>query len=113
MALKRRQAEASKDAANEYAAILAKRVNEEKAKKTELRSKSIKPMYLSSGLFKLTRGPYRAPRVVNEEVRVSVAVNGSTLARLWSQRSRCWPRYAFCLATKWQKRRRATRLVVI
>ena len=26
---------------NEYAAILAKRVNEEKAKKTELRSKSI------------------------------------------------------------------------
>lgn len=40
-ALKRRQAEASKDAANEYAAILAKRVNEEKAKKSELRSKSI------------------------------------------------------------------------
>ena len=40
MALKRRQAEASKDAANEYAAILAKRVNEEKTKKTELRSKS-------------------------------------------------------------------------
>ena len=83
MALKRRQAEASKDAAvspflpicalldlydlhlstiylyghgvhgmyvcvanpyrqNEYASILAKRVNEEKAKKTELRSKSIR-----------------------------------------------------------------------
>ena len=40
MALKRRQAEASKDAANEYASILAKRVNEEKAKKSELRSKS-------------------------------------------------------------------------
>ena len=61
MALKRRRAEASKDAAvcrehghallvwlyilidlllqNEYASILAKRVNEEKAKKTELRSK--------------------------------------------------------------------------
>lgn len=63
MALKRRRAEAAKDAAvchepriamhllwriyvlmalllqNEYAAILAKRVNEEKAKKTELRSK--------------------------------------------------------------------------
>ena len=58
MALKRRQAEASKDAAvclllsiclvrasglimalqNEYAQILAKRVNEEKAKKSELRS---------------------------------------------------------------------------
>ena len=61
MALKRRQAESSKDAAvshaealvllwgirligcwqNEYASILAKRVNEEKAKKSELRSKSI------------------------------------------------------------------------
>lgn len=67
MALKRRQAESSKDAAvspayislrlygywsslrgiwltgnwqNEYASILAKRVNEEKAKKSELRSKS-------------------------------------------------------------------------
>lgn len=40
MALKRRQAEASKDAANEYASLLAKRVNEEKAKKTELRSES-------------------------------------------------------------------------
>lgn len=60
LALKRRQAEASKDAAvclhsgvfmeeeprantgvlqNEYASILAKRVNEEKAKKSELRSK--------------------------------------------------------------------------
>ena len=38
MALKRRRAEASKDAANEYAQLLAKRVNEEKAKKTELRS---------------------------------------------------------------------------
>ena len=67
MAVKRRRAEAAKDAAvchhfipiaftfilryklvltlrrfqNEYASILAKRVNEEKAKKTELRSKSI------------------------------------------------------------------------
>ena len=38
MALKRRRTEASKDAANEYAALLAKRVNEEKAKKTELKS---------------------------------------------------------------------------
>lgn len=41
MALKRRRAEASKDAANEYAQLLAKRVNEEKAKKSELRSMSI------------------------------------------------------------------------
>ena len=66
MAVKRRRAEAAKDAAvchcmipttfkfiststctdigplqNEYAAILAKRVNEEKAKKSELRSKYI------------------------------------------------------------------------
>ena len=40
MALKRRRAEASKDAANEYAQLLAKRVNEEKAKKSELRSMS-------------------------------------------------------------------------
>lgn len=40
MALKRRRAEATKDAANEYAQLLAKRVNEEKAKKSELRSMS-------------------------------------------------------------------------
>ena len=63
MALKRRQAEASKDAAvsldsarleanpiliiltqNEYAAILAKRVNEEKAKKSELRKRRASSM---------------------------------------------------------------------
>jgi len=44
MALKRRQAEASKDAANEYAQILAKRVNEEKAKKTELRKRRASSM---------------------------------------------------------------------
>ncbi|KAK3173115.1 hypothetical protein OEA41_006444 [Lepraria neglecta] len=44
MALKRRQAEASKDAANEYASILAKRVNEEKAKKSELRKRRASSM---------------------------------------------------------------------
>ncbi|KAK4691621.1 small subunit ribosomal protein S6e, partial [Lecanoromycetidae sp. Uapishka_2] len=44
LALKRRQAEASKDAANEYAAILAKRVNEEKAKKSELRKRRASSM---------------------------------------------------------------------
>ncbi|KAL6717339.1 40S ribosomal protein S6 [Lecanora helva] len=44
MALKRRQAEASKDAANEYAQILAKRVNEEKAKKSELRKRRASSM---------------------------------------------------------------------
>ncbi|CAF9922399.1 MAG: hypothetical protein HETSPECPRED_005059 [Heterodermia speciosa] len=41
LAVKRRRAEAAKDAANEYAAILAKRVNEEKAKKSELRTKLV------------------------------------------------------------------------
>ncbi|KAL9104771.1 MAG: hypothetical protein Q9163_000321 [Psora crenata] len=44
LALKRRQTEASKDAANEYAQILAKRVNEEKAKKTELRKRRASSM---------------------------------------------------------------------
>ncbi|KAL9638515.1 MAG: hypothetical protein Q9164_001500 [Protoblastenia rupestris] len=44
MALKRRQAENSKDAANEYASILAKRVNEEKAKKSELRKRRASSM---------------------------------------------------------------------
>ncbi|KAF6240742.1 hypothetical protein HO173_001415 [Letharia columbiana] len=44
MALKRRQAESSKDAANEYASILAKRVNEEKAKKSELRKRRASSM---------------------------------------------------------------------
>jgi small subunit ribosomal protein S6e len=43
-AIKRRQAEASKDAANEYAALLAKRVNEEKAKKSELRKRRASSM---------------------------------------------------------------------
>ncbi|KAG8531182.1 uncharacterized protein KY384_004540 [Bacidia gigantensis] len=43
MALKKRQAEATKDAANDYAQLLAKRVNEEKAKKTELRSRFLLP----------------------------------------------------------------------
>ncbi|KAL2036443.1 hypothetical protein N7G274_010844 [Stereocaulon virgatum] len=44
MALKRRSAEASRDAANEYAAILAKRVNEQKAKKNELRKRRASSM---------------------------------------------------------------------
>ncbi|MCJ1260693.1 40S ribosomal protein S6 [Lobaria immixta] len=44
LALKRRKAEASKDAANEYSSILAKRVNEEKAKKTELRKRRASSM---------------------------------------------------------------------
>ena len=33
---------------NEYAQILAKRVNEEKTKKSELRSKSLPPFLISS-----------------------------------------------------------------
>merc|ERR1712000_289902 len=39
IALKRRRAEASKDAANEYAQLLAKRVHEEREKRTELRKR--------------------------------------------------------------------------
>jgi len=39
IALKRRHAEASKDAANEYAQLLAKRVHEEREKRTELRKR--------------------------------------------------------------------------
>ncbi|KAG0638728.1 ribosomal protein S6e-domain-containing protein [Tuber brumale] len=42
--LKRRRAEASKDAANEYAALLAKRVHEEKAKRSELRKRRASSM---------------------------------------------------------------------
>ncbi|KAH0544800.1 hypothetical protein FGG08_001029 [Glutinoglossum americanum] len=44
VALKRRHAEASKDAANDYAQLLAKRVAEEKAKKTELRKRRASSM---------------------------------------------------------------------
>ncbi|KAL8938677.1 MAG: hypothetical protein Q9216_003768 [Gyalolechia sp. 2 TL-2023] len=44
MALKRRKAEASKDAANEYAQILAKRVNEAKASKSEARKRRASSM---------------------------------------------------------------------
>jgi len=44
IALKRRRAEMSKDAANEYAQLLAKRVHEEKAKKTELRKRRASSM---------------------------------------------------------------------
>ncbi|EHY57703.1 40S ribosomal protein S6 [Exophiala dermatitidis] len=39
IALKRRRAEAAKDAANEYAQLLAKRVHEEREKRTELRKR--------------------------------------------------------------------------
>ena len=68
MALKRRQAEASKDAANEYAAILAKRVNEEKTKKSELRSKFLSE--LSNSVEKRAELiiDNRASRVFDEEV---------------------------------------------
>ncbi|KAI4162098.1 MAG: hypothetical protein Q9214_001325 [Letrouitia sp. 1 TL-2023] len=44
IALKRRRAEAQKDAANEYAQLLAKRVGEEKAKKTEARKRRASSM---------------------------------------------------------------------
>jgi len=44
IALKRRRAEASKDAANEYAQLLAKRVHEEREKKTELRKRRASSM---------------------------------------------------------------------
>lgn len=44
IALKRRRAEASKDAANEYAALLARRVHEEKAKRSELRKRRASSM---------------------------------------------------------------------
>ncbi|KEF57769.1 40S ribosomal protein S6 [Exophiala aquamarina CBS 119918] len=39
IAIKRRRAEAAKDAANEYAQLLAKRVHEEREKRTELRKR--------------------------------------------------------------------------
>ncbi|KAI9820756.1 MAG: 40S ribosomal protein S6 [Pycnora praestabilis] len=44
LALKRRQAESVKDAANEYASILAKRVTEEKSKRSELRKRRASSM---------------------------------------------------------------------
>ncbi|CZT17387.1 probable 40s ribosomal protein S6.e, cytosolic [Ramularia collo-cygni] len=44
IALKRRQAEKAKDAANEYAQILHKRVNEEKSKQAELRKRRASSM---------------------------------------------------------------------
>ncbi|MCJ1388461.1 40S ribosomal protein S6 [Xylographa bjoerkii] len=44
IALKRRQAERVKDAANEYASILAKRVAQEKEKRTELRKRRASSM---------------------------------------------------------------------
>jgi small subunit ribosomal protein S6e len=44
IALKRRRAEASKDAANEYSQLLAKRVHEEREKRTELRKRRASSM---------------------------------------------------------------------
>lgn len=44
IAVKRRRAEASKDAANEYAQLLAKRVHEEREKRTELRKRRASSM---------------------------------------------------------------------
>ena|SRR5437764_1179422 len=44
IALKRRRAETSKDAANEYAQLLAKRVHEERDKRTELRKRRASSM---------------------------------------------------------------------
>jgi len=44
IALKRRRAESAKEAANEYAKILASRVQEEKAKRTELRKRRASSM---------------------------------------------------------------------
>jgi len=44
IALKRRKAEASKDAANEYAQLLAKRVHEEREKRSELRKRRASSM---------------------------------------------------------------------
>ncbi|MCJ1235644.1 40S ribosomal protein S6 [Varicellaria rhodocarpa] len=44
IALKRRQSERVKDAATEYASLLAKRVNEEKAKRSELRKRRASSM---------------------------------------------------------------------
>ncbi|KAI9677842.1 MAG: 40S ribosomal protein S6 [Trizodia sp. TS-e1964] len=45
VALKRRKAEASKDAANEYHQLIAKRVQESKAKKSELRKRRASSMH--------------------------------------------------------------------
>ncbi|KAK5091905.1 40S ribosomal protein S6 [Exophiala xenobiotica] len=44
IAIKRRRAEASKDAANEYAQVLAKRVHEEREKRSELRKRRASSM---------------------------------------------------------------------
>src|ERR1700761_2406560 len=44
IALKRRRAESAKDAANEYAQLLAKRVHEEREKRTELRKRRASSM---------------------------------------------------------------------
>ncbi|KAI7052645.1 hypothetical protein KC339_g18791, partial [Hortaea werneckii] len=44
IALKRRRAEAAKDAANDYAQIMHKRVSEEKAKQAEIRKRRASSM---------------------------------------------------------------------
>ena len=44
IALKRRRAEAQKDAANEYAQLLAKRVHEEREKRTEMKKRRASSM---------------------------------------------------------------------
>jgi len=44
VALKRRRAEAAKDAANEYTQLLAKRVQEEKSKRTEMKKRRASSM---------------------------------------------------------------------
>ncbi|RMZ77007.1 hypothetical protein DV738_g4570, partial [Chaetothyriales sp. CBS 135597] len=58
IALKRKRAEASKDAATEYAQLLAKRVHEEREKKTEARKRR------ASSLHKSGETPFKAsPRI--------------------------------------------------
>ena len=88
MALKRRRAEASKDAANEYAQLLAKRVNEEKAKKSELRSMSSShPVSLAwlCVVMVMANMCHRATSELDEEVEDSawgwVDVVGPTMAK--------------------------------
>ncbi|KAL8760890.1 MAG: hypothetical protein Q9184_002955, partial [Pyrenodesmia sp. 2 TL-2023] len=69
MALKRRKAESSKDAANEYAQILAKRVGEVKAQKSEARSKFI--LRTSTPLRSLMA--YRAKSFFDAQIEVGIS----------------------------------------
>ncbi|KAI4126538.1 MAG: hypothetical protein LQ338_003694 [Usnochroma carphineum] len=73
MALKRRKAEASKDAANEYAQILAKRVNAAKALKSEARSESCQEILFSEHELII----HRAEGFINAEVESSAAGGGN------------------------------------